>query len=181
MVFQEYGLFPWFTVEQNIEYGPRIKGLPKSELAEISSYYVDLVHLKGFEHHYPNELSGGMRQRVGIARALANQPEILLLDEPFGALDAQTRELLQEELLKIWETEQRTCLFVTHSIAEAIYLADRVIVMTARPGRIKETVPITQQRPRDRTSEEFFALYRKMNEILREEIQRATEELNDRG
>jgi ABC-type nitrate/sulfonate/bicarbonate transport system ATPase subunit len=175
MVFQEYGLLPWFTVEQNIQYGPKLKGLSKDELQRISNQYVELVNLAGFEHHYPNELSGGMKQRVGIARALANQPDILLLDEPFGALDEQTRHLLQEELLKIWEAERRTCIFVTHSIAESIFLADRVVVMTARPGRIKQEIRISFPRPRDRASEEFFALYREVNEILRGEIERASE------
>ena len=165
-------------MEQNIQYGPKLRGLPKDELQRISKRYVDLVHLAGFERHYPNELSGGMKQRVGIARALANQPDILLLDEPFGALDEQTREQMQDELLKIWEAERRTCVFVTHSIAEAIVLGDRVIVMTARPGRIKKEVPILIPRPRERTSEEFFALYRHVNAILREEIERASEESN---
>ncbi|MBI4183681.1 MAG: ABC transporter ATP-binding protein [Proteobacteria bacterium] len=180
MVFQEYGLFPWFTVEQNIQYGPRLKGLPKDEISRISRHYVELVHLAGFEHHYPNELSGGMKQRVGIARALANQPEILLMDEPFGALDAQTRERMQDELLRLWEAERRTCVFVTHSIAEAIFLADRVILLTARPGRIKRDIRVAIARPRDRTSEAFFALYREVNTLLREEIQRASEEGDER-
>jgi len=173
VVFQEYGLFPWFTVAENVGYGPRIRGLPKAEVKEITNHYLAMVHLNGFESQYPSELSGGMKQRVGIARALANRPDILLMDEPFGALDAQTRELMQEELLKIWEAERRTCVFVTHSIGEAIFLADRVIVISARPGRIKADVRIGLDRPRDRTSEEFFKLYREFNEVLREEIERS--------
>lgn len=173
VVFQEYGLFPWFTVAQNVGYGPRVRGLPAAEVDRIARKYLAMVQLKGFEAQYPGELSGGMKQRVGIARALANQPDILLLDEPFGALDAQTRELMQEELLKIWDAERRTCVFVTHSIGEAIFLADRVIVMSARPGRVKADVRIPLPRPRDRTSEEFFQVYRELNDILREEIERA--------
>lgn len=173
VVFQEYGLFPWFTVAQNVGYGPRVRGLPGAEVDRIAHKYLAMVQLKGFEAQYPAELSGGMKQRVGIARALANQPDILLLDEPFGALDAQTREIMQEELLKIWDAERRTCVFVTHSIGEAIFLADRVIVMSARPGRVKADVRIPLARPRDRASEEFFQVYRELNEVLREEIERA--------
>jgi NitT/TauT family transport system ATP-binding protein len=174
IVFQEYGLFPWFTVEQNIQYGPRLKKLAKAALRAVSDHYIRLVHLEGFERHYPNELSGGMKQRVGIARALANQPEVLLLDEPFGALDAQTRERMQGELLKIWQAEQRTCIFVTHSIVEALFLADRVVVMTARPGRIKREITVPTPRPRDRTSNDFIALYRELDGLLREEIEKAS-------
>jgi len=175
LVFQEYGLFPWFTVEQNIQYGPKVRGRKKAELKATADYYIRLVNLQGFERQYPRELSGGMKQRVGIARALANQPDVLLLDEPFGALDAQTRERMQGELLKIWRTERRTCVFVTHSIAEAVFLGDRVVVMTARPGRIKHEIVVNLPRPRSRTSEEFVALYREVDEILREEIDRAFE------
>ena len=174
IVFQEYGLFPWFTVEQNIQYGPRLKKLSRAALRAVSAHYIRLVHLEGFERHYPNELSGGMKQRVGIARALANQPEVLLLDEPFGALDAQTRERMQAELLKIWQVEQRTCIFVTHSIVEALFLADRVVVMTARPGRIKREITVPTPRPRDRTSTEFITLYREVDGFLREEIEKAS-------
>jgi ABC-type nitrate/sulfonate/bicarbonate transport system ATPase subunit len=175
MVFQEYGLFPWFTVEQNIQYGPKVRGLTRRELKAISEHYIRLVNLQGFEHHYPRELSGGMKQRVGIARALANDPDVLLLDEPFGALDAQTRERMQGELLKIWQAERRTCMFVTHSIAEAVFLGDRVVVMTARPGRVKREIAVNLPRPRGRTSEDFIALYREVDGILREEIDRAFE------
>jgi ABC-type nitrate/sulfonate/bicarbonate transport system ATPase subunit len=173
MVFQEYGLFPWFTVEQNILFGPRMRGLPRAELREIARRYVELVHLGGFERHYPFELSGGMKQRVSLARALANDPEILLMDEPFGALDAQTRETMQEELLRIWERDRKTCVFITHSIAEAVYLADRVVVLSARPGRLKRIVAVEIPRLRDRSSTPFFEHYRAIDAVLREEIARA--------
>jgi ABC-type nitrate/sulfonate/bicarbonate transport system ATPase subunit len=173
MVFQEYGLFPWFTVEQNILFGPRMRGVARAHLTELARRYVELVNLRGFERHYPFELSGGMKQRVSLARALANDPEILLMDEPFGALDAQTREAMQEELLRIWERERKTCVFITHSIAEAIYLADRVVVLSARPGQVKRIVPVTVPRLRDRTSPAFFELYREVDAVLREEIARA--------
>ena len=168
MVFQEYGLFPWFTVRQNVEYGPRLKGARGAELHALSDYYLKLVQLFDFADRYPNQLSGGMRQRVAIARALANQPSTLLMDEPFGALDALTRETLQEELIAIWESERRTCVFVTHSIAEAVYLADRVVLMATRPGRVTEIVPNRLPRPRERTSDAFFALFRTIDGALRE-------------
>lgn len=172
MVFQEYGLFPWFTVRQNVEYGPRLKGVSGEALRTISQHYLELVQLADFADRYPSQLSGGMRQRVGIARALANQPSILLMDEPFGALDALTRETLQEELVKIWNAERRTCVFVTHSIAEAVYLADRIVIMATRPGRIKDVVANPLPRPRDRTSDPFFALFRKVDSVLREVLSR---------
>jgi NitT/TauT family transport system ATP-binding protein len=173
MVFQEYGLFPWFTVEQNILFGPRMRGFPRTELREIARRYVELVNLRGFERHYPFELSGGMKQRVSLARALANDPEVLLMDEPFGALDAQTRETMQEELLRIWERDRKTCVFITHSIAEAVYLADRVVVLSARPGRLKRIVSVDIPRLRDRSSAAFFEYYREADAVLREEIARA--------
>jgi ABC-type nitrate/sulfonate/bicarbonate transport system ATPase subunit len=173
MVFQEYGLFPWFTVEQNILFGPRMRGLPRTELREIARRYVELVNLRGFERHYTFELSGGMKQRVSLARALANDQEILLMDEPFGALDAQTRETMQEELLRIWERDRKTCVFITHSIAEAIYLADRVVVLSARPGRLKRILTVDIPRLRDRSSTAFFEHYREADAVLREEIARA--------
>jgi NitT/TauT family transport system ATP-binding protein len=168
MVFQEYALFPWLTVRQNVEYGPRVKGVRREALRGISRHYLELVQLADFGDHYPNQLSGGMRQRVAIARALANQPSILLMDEPFGALDALTRETLQDEVVKIWSAERRTCVFVTHSIAEAVYLADRIVVMATRPGRMKDVVVNPLPRPRDRTSDPFFALLRKVDHVLRE-------------
>lgn len=153
-VFQEYALFPWRTVKQNIEFGPQVKGKTKLECDEISKHYIDLVGLNGFENHYPHQLSGGMKQRVGIARAYANDPKLLLMDEPFGALDAQTRNLMQSELLRIWEKEHISVLFVTHSVDEAVYLGDKVIVMSARPGRIKEKFDVKLVRPRIRTGPE---------------------------
>lgn len=176
MVFQEYGLFPWFTVAENVQYGPRLKGVRGADLHRISDHYLELVHLRQFADRYPNQLSGGMRQRVAIARALANQPSILLMDEPFGALDAMTRETLQDELIGIWERERRTCVFVTHSIAEAVYLADRVAVMAAGPGRIDEVLTIDLPRPRERASDAFFAYYRRIDALLRSQQRPAARE-----
>lgn len=148
MVFQQFGLLPWRTVMSNVEFGLEIDGVPREERRTLAEKYLELVGLKGFENYYPHQISGGMQQRVGIARALSKKPEILLMDEPFGAVDAQTREQLQEELLKIWAQTENTVVFVTHSIDEAIYLSDRVVVMQARPGRIKEEVTIDLPRPR---------------------------------
>ena len=148
MVFQQFGLLPWRTVLSNVEFGLEIEGMAREERRAVAEKYLELVGLKGFESYYPHQISGGMQQRVGIARALSKKPEILLMDEPFGALDAQTREQLQEELLKIWAQTETTVVFVTHSIDEAIYLSDRVVVMQARPGRIKEEVRIDLPRPR---------------------------------
>jgi len=172
-VFQEYVLFPWRTVKGNIEFGPEVKGMEKKERERISQHYIDLVGLKGFENHYPHELSGGMKQRVGIARAYANNPKLLLMDEPFGALDAQTRNLMQGELLRIWEKEHISALFVTHSVDEAVYLADRVVVMSARPGTVKEIFIIDIPRPRVRTSPEANALRDAILKSLGAEIKRA--------
>ena len=148
MVFQQFGLLPWRTVMSNVEFGLEIDGVPRDERRALAEKYLELVGLKGFENYYPHQISGGMQQRVGIARALSKKPEILLMDEPFGAVDAQTREQLQEELLKIWAQTENTVVFVTHSIDEAIYLSDRVVVTQARPGRIKEEVAIDLPRPR---------------------------------
>lgn len=148
MVFQQFGLLPWRTVLANVEFGLEIEGVGKEERRRAAEQYLELVGLKGFEHYYPHQISGGMQQRVGIARALSKQPDILLMDEPFGAVDAQTREQLQEELLKIWNQTDTTVVFVTHSIDEAIYLSDRVVVMQGRPGRIKEEVTVELPRPR---------------------------------
>jgi ABC-type nitrate/sulfonate/bicarbonate transport system ATPase subunit len=169
VVFQEYALFPWWTVERNIQYGPRLRGVRGAELKAISDHFCRLVGLEGAVKRYPAQLSGGMRQRVAIARALANNPQILLMDEPFGAVDAMTRQTLQEELLKIWEADRRTVVFVTHSIAEAVFLADRVVIMTAHPGRIKRIVPNPALRPRTRTSEEHFEIYRTIDLLFQEE------------
>jgi len=173
MVFQEFGLLPWRTVQANVELGLELKHLAASTRAARSAELIKLVGLKGFEQHYPHELSGGMTQRVGLARALATDPEVLLMDEPFAALDAQTRDLMQTELLQIWERTKKTVLFVTHSIEEAAYLSDRVIVMTARPGRTKDVVTISLPRPRDyemRLTPEFNDIKLKIWEVLKEEL-----------
>ncbi|HTM10520.1 MAG TPA: ABC transporter ATP-binding protein [Verrucomicrobiae bacterium] len=148
MVFQQFGLLPWRTVLGNVEFGLEIEGMGRAEREKIAREYLALVGLSGFESYYPHQISGGMQQRVGIARALSKKPDILLMDEPFGAVDAQTREQLQEELLKIWNKTDTTVIFVTHSIDESIYLSDRVIIMQSRPGRIKEEVKIDLPRPR---------------------------------
>ncbi|NYT18982.1 MAG: ABC transporter ATP-binding protein, partial [Methanosarcinales archaeon] len=162
MVFQEYSLFPWRTVIQNITFGPQMQGLSKSESLEMAEKYLKLVGLEQFRNSYPYELSGGMRQRVAIARALANEPKVLLMDEPFGALDAQTRNTLQNELLQVWEKNQITIVFVTHSVDEAVFLADKIVVMTARPGKIKKVIDVELPRPRDRTSSEANELRHKL-------------------
>jgi NitT/TauT family transport system ATP-binding protein len=156
MVFQEFGLLPWRTVLSNIEFGMELAGLPDREAT--ARRLIDLVGLQGFERHHPHELSGGMRQRVGIARALAVDPDVLLMDEPFGALDAQTRELMAVELLKVWDQQRKTVLFVTHGIDESIYLADRIVVMSKGPGRILRVIDVDLPRPRTmevRNSQEF--------------------------
>jgi NitT/TauT family transport system ATP-binding protein len=155
MVFQDYGLFPWLTVRRNIGFGPVARGVPKAEVAEIVARFVSMIGLDRFADAYPHQLSGGMKQRVAIARVLANDASVLLMDEPFGALDAMTRERLQSELLTLWEATGLTVLFVTHAIEEAILLADRVIVMSPGPGRITEDVRIDLPRPRDVVSAEF--------------------------
>ena len=154
MVFQEFSLFPWRTVLKNVEFGLQMRNIKSKERHAIAERYIELVGLRGFEKHYPYELSGGMKQRVAIARALATEPSILLMDEPFGSVDAQTRNILQEELLQIWKRTEKTIIFVTHSVDEAVYLADRVVVMSARPGRIVECIDIDIERPRKRTSVE---------------------------
>ena len=148
MVFQHFGLFPWKNLEENVAYGLALRGRPKEEIAQTVERYIELAGLKGFEKCYPYQLSGGMQQRAGLARALAVNPSLLLMDEPFGSLDAQTRETLQEELSKILEQERKTMLFVTHSIDEAIYLGDRILLMTPRPGKIREILPVEIPRPR---------------------------------
>ena len=172
MVFQSYTLFPWLTVAENIAFGLREKGMAEAAQKEIVATYVDRVGLRGFEHHWPKQLSGGMQQRTAIARALANDPAVLLLDEPFGALDNQTRALMQELLLGIWEREKKTVLFVTHDIEEAIFMASRCLVMSARPGRIKADVTIDLPHPRHytlKTSPEFSAFKARMTEEIRAE------------
>jgi len=174
-VFQEFGLLPWRTVAANVELGLELKGVPPAERTERATELIKLVGLAGFERHYPHELSGGMKQRVGLARALATEPEVLLMDEPFAALDAQTRDLMQAELLQIWERTQKTVLFVTHSIEEAAYLSDRVIVMTARPGRTKSVLKINLPRPRDyemRLCAEFSDIKADIWNTLKDELTR---------
>ncbi len=166
MVFQDFGLFPWRNVTKNVEFGLEVKNIPAEKRAEIAQKYVELVGLKGFERSHPRELSGGMKQRVGIARALANDPAVLLMDEPFGALDAQTRNQMQMELLRIWKETKKTVLFVTHSVDEAVFLADRIVVMTARPGSIKDLWNIDLPRPRDRASSKFITLRREILDEL---------------
>ncbi|RYM06368.1 ABC transporter ATP-binding protein [Sporolactobacillus sp. THM7-7] len=172
MVFQSYTLFPWLTVQKNIEFGLKQKGIPASTRSQIAHEYIERVGLKGFESAYPKALSGGMKQRVAIARALANDPEVILLDEPFGALDMQTRSLMQELLLGVWEQSQKTVILVTHDIDEAIFMADRVVVMESRPGKIKETIDIHLPRPRDyrvRTTQQFLKYKARAVELIRNE------------
>ena len=166
MVFQDYGLFPWLSVRQNIGFGPASRGLPKTELRALVDRFVDMVGLTRFADAYPHQLSGGMKQRVAIARVLANDAEMVLMDEPFGALDAMTRERLQDELLDIWQRTNLTVLFVTHSIEEAIFLADRVVVMEPGPGRIASEHRIDLPRPRDVSSPEFNAVRRELSARL---------------
>lgn len=176
MVFQSYTLFPWLTVEENIGFGLELKGIGKEGRREIAHHYLQLIGLVGFERHYPAQLSGGMKQRVAIARALANDPEILLMDEPFGALDAQTRLIMQEVLLKAWEASKKTILFITHDVEEAVFLADIVHVMTARPGKFKTSVPIPFSRPRQyevKHTKEFFDLTQELLGYIREESYKA--------
>jgi len=170
VVFQEYALFPWYTVSQNIRYGLQRKRLPEAEQSRLVDHYIGLVGLRGFESRYPRELSGGMRQRVSIARALAVNPSILLMDEPFASLDIQTREYMQDELLKIWQREPKTVIFVTHSIDEAIKLSDRVAIMGPRPGRIEEIKTVDFERPRDPTNPEVVRLAAEVKQWLRQRL-----------
>ncbi|MDD9147421.1 MULTISPECIES: ABC transporter ATP-binding protein [unclassified Sporolactobacillus] len=173
VVFQGYALFPWRSVLDNVAAGLEIRGVKKKKRKEIAENYLDRVGLKKFALRYPHELSGGMRQRVAIARALAYNPAILLMDEPFAALDAQTREMLQLELLRIWEVEKKTVLFVTHSIDEAIFLGDRVAVMTSRPAKVKEIVPITLPRNRTvdmRNANEFSEIRKYLWSLIKDEV-----------
>ena len=174
MVFQEQSIFPWMTVEDNVAYGLKMRGVPTRERREVVRYYVDKVGLGQFRRAYPHQLSGGMKQRVSVARAFANDPEILLMDEPFAALDEQNKSLLQEELLKIWEESKKTVVFITHSIDEALVLGDRVLVMTARPGTLKADVPVRFTRPRSvyelRATPEFGELSYGVWSQLRDEV-----------
>lgn len=174
VVFQGYALFPWRTVRQNVEFGLEIRGVNAIQRKQIADAYLELVGLTGFGTRFPHELSGGMKQRVAIARSLAYKPDVLLMDEPFAALDAQTREILQGELLRIWEACQKTIVFITHSLDEAIFLSDRIAIMTRRPGTVKAILDVPLPRPRPaelRNSPEFIRLRQQAWEILKEEVQ----------
>ena len=177
MVFQEQSIFPWMTVLDNVAYGPRMRGIPDRQSRDQVDYYIDKVGLSQFRRAYPHQLSGGMKQRVSVARAFANAPEVLLMDEPFAALDEQNKSLLQEELLRIWEESRNTVLFITHSIDEALILGDRVLVMTARPGTLKADIPIPFERPRQayelRSTPAFGELSFAVWSQLRDEVMRA--------
>ena len=178
VVFQEYAIFPWRTVSDNVAFGLEMRGVPRGERDKRTSAYLSKVGLTQFANHYPYQLSGGMKQRVALARALATDPEILLMDEPFGALDAQTRSVLQVELVRIWEEEKKTVVYITHSIEEAIMLGDRVVLMTARPGKIKSTYEVAIPRPRSlqiRTTPEYNRLAQVIWEDLVEEVNKAME------
>jgi len=167
MIFQEYSLLPWRTVLENVAFGLEIQGKEREDRLGAAMQYLDLVGLGGFRDRHPYELSGGMRQRVAVARALAIEPTALLMDEPFGALDAQTRNLMQIELQEIWKKTRKTILFVTHSVDEAVFLADRIVVLTERPGRVREIVPVRKcPRPRDRTCSDFVEVRRHVLELI---------------
>lgn len=173
MLFQDYALFPWLSVIGNVAWALEAKGLPKTERARLARTYLDRVGLSAFADAYPSELSGGMQQRVALARVLALEPRMLLMDEPFGALDAQTRELMQEELTAIWQRDRRTVLFVTHDIDEAVYLSDRVVVFSARPGRLKADIRINLPRPREpglRKTADYAHLRNQIWDLLRDEV-----------
>jgi NitT/TauT family transport system ATP-binding protein len=172
MVFQEYALFPWMTVEQNVAFGLEIKGMARAQIEARVGQLLAMLSLSDFRQRFPKDLSGGMRQRVAIARVLALDSPIMLMDEPFGALDALTRRNLQDELLRIWAELKKTIIFVTHSIEEAIYLADRIIVMTYRPGTVKRDLMVDLPRLRDPASAEFNALKRELGQLVMEEQQR---------
>ncbi|MFI9818051.1 ABC transporter ATP-binding protein [Saccharothrix variisporea] len=180
-VFQQYALLPWRTAQGNVEFGLEAVGVPRRERAERAREFLDLVGLTGFEHRHPHELSGGMRQRVAIARSLAYDPGVLLMDEPFAALDAQTRESLQDELLRIWERTGKTVVFITHGIEEAVYLGQRVAVLTSRPGRLKRVVPIDLGARADtvdlRSSPEFGRYRHEIWTLLHDEVARAQKEV----
>ncbi len=175
VVFQEYVLFPWLTVAQNVEFGPRLAGVEAARCREIAARYLDMVGLREHATKFPVQLSGGMKQRVAIARALANNPSIVLMDEPFGALDAQTREVMQEELSRIQRVEHKTIVFVTHSIREAVYLADRLVVLTSAPGRIREIFSIKLGEARDRFAPEFTRYESEITRVVKEEVAKVRE------
>lgn len=170
IVFQEYALFPWRSVTKNVEYGLEVRGVPASQRRELAGEKLALTGLTGFENYWPHELSGGMRQRVAIARALVMEPQVLLLDEPFGALDTLTRQSLQRELVRIWQTTRKTVLFVTHSINEAVFLSDRVILLSKRPATIKLDLSIRLSRPRDPHDLEFVRIEAELEHLLWEDL-----------
>jgi NitT/TauT family transport system ATP-binding protein len=183
MVFQHFGLFPWKRLEENIAYGLELRGRARQETMATIERYIELMSLKGFEKSYPHQLSGGMQQRAGLARALAINPSLLLMDEPFGSLDAQTREMMQEELLRILESETKTMIFVTHSIDEAILLGDRIVIMSRRPGRIREILPVDIPRPRKilsvRSNPHYIELRNSIWEMLKQEFDPIDTERNN--
>lgn len=182
MVFQNYSLFPWLTVLKNVEFGLSLQGTSPAVATERARHYVNAVGLSSFEKAYPTQLSGGMKQRVAIARALANDPEVILMDEPFGALDSQTRVVMQQLLLGIWESEHKTVLFVTHDIDEALYLGEKVYVMSARPGRIIDTLPVDFAHPRSyelSTAPAFIELKRRIQHSLHSEVKKALNVVTD--
>ena len=183
MVFQHFGLFPWKRLDENIAYGLELRGYAKTDIVAAIERYIELMGLKGFEKSYPHQLSGGMQQRAGLARALAINPSLLLMDEPFGALDAQTREMLQEELLRILESEKKTMIFVTHSIDEAILLGDRIVMMSRRPGRIREIFPVDIPRPRKiisaRSHPRYLELRNSIWEMLKQDLDQDGAERTD--
>ena len=173
MVFQSYALFPWKTVQENVEFGPRVNRLPRAERIKRARRYIEMVGLDGFEHAYPNQLSGGMLQRVALCRALANEPEVLLCDEPFAALDAMTRQVMQEELLRIVDQSGQTVLFITHSIDEALILSDHIVVMSARPGRVRDVIENHLPRPRHvdvQLGDDFLRMKRDIWKLVEEEV-----------
>ena len=170
LVFQEYALFPWMTVLKNVMYGPTVRRVGHRQAEAVARQQIGRVGLQGFEDHFPRQLSGGMKQRVGIARVLANRPDVLLMDEPFGALDSITRGLLQRDLLQLWLEERKTVLFVTHSVEEAIYLADTIVVMSARPGRIIATIRVDQDRPRNLLGPECLALRAELTRLVEDQV-----------
>jgi NitT/TauT family transport system ATP-binding protein len=180
VVFQgDAAVFNWLTTEENVEFGPRMRGVPQAERRRIVAENIRLVGLEGFEHHHPNQLSGGMRQRLQIARVLANDPAILLMDEPFGALDAQTRGIMQQELYRIWSSRKKTVLFITHDIEESLLLGDRVAIMTAGPAAtIKKVLEVPLARPRE-VGEEFLKLRREIKAAIEEEVMKSMRQVND--
>ncbi len=179
MVFQHFGLFPWKRLDENIAYGLELRGAPRQQIKSTVQRYIELMGLTGFERCYPHQLSGGMQQRAGLARALAIDPSLLLMDEPFGALDAQTREMMQEELLRILENDKTTMIFVTHSIDEAILLGDRIVMMSRRPGRIREILPVEIPRPREILSVRAHPRYLELRNFIWEMLKQDLDERAD--